>query len=262
MIGVTGSKGVIGKLVCVELTKRNLQFSTYEDDIRNDFEFYNWLVVNNITSIIHLASKVAIKDVNENPALAYDVNVNGTIQIINAIQKINRSIRFFYASSSHVYKSSSSPIREDFEIAPLNTYGLTKYISEQLLQDYSKNNKNLKLCVGRIFSFYHDSQIEPYLYPTLKKRLSNEDLNKPFKLLGAHSVRDFLNAERVSEIVIILTLSNFEGIVNIGSGEGVMIKDFVSSLTDRKLNYDIDINDAVNYLVADTSKLKNILNND
>jgi len=261
-IGVTGSRGVVGKLIVKELTIRNIPFVEYHSDIRDADVFLEWLVEHEITSIIHLASKVAIKEVSKNVGLAYDVNVNGTVQIIKAIQNYNRAVYFFYASTSHVYKSSSFPIREDFEIEPLNTYGLTKYISEQLLGDFEKVNSNFSLCIGRIFSFYHVSQSEPYLFPTIMRRLKTENLNVPFKLMGANSIRDFLNAEDVCKAIIDLTLLKETGIINIGSGQGVLIKDFVSSLTSAKLDFEISLTEPVSYLVADVSKLKMILKND
>ena len=93
-------------------------------------------------------------------------------------------------------------IKESDCIYPQNSYGLTKYISELLLQDFCKSHIFLTLCIGRIFSFYHETQKPPFLYPTLKKRFETEDLSVPFILHGANSTRDFLPAEEVCSIII------------------------------------------------------------
>jgi len=79
----------------------------------------------------------------------------------------------------------------------------------------------------------------------------------PFKLYGAESIRDFLNAEDVIDIIIKLMEKKAKGIYNIGSGKGIKIRDFVQSLTSNKL--DIKEMGDSDYLVADISKLNKLL---
>ena len=262
MIGVTGSSGVLGKIVCSKLEKAAIHFSTFNGDVREDKAVIDWVVDNKLTYIIHLASKVAVADVENNIDQAYDVNISGTINLIKAIKKYNQPIGFFYASSSHVYQSSSKPLKESDTINPINSYGLTKWVSELVLTDFDKKNIDLTLCIGRIFSFYHDSQHPPFLYPNLMKRFKEEDLSKPFKLYGANSTRDFLNADDVCEIIIKLVLKNHEGIVNIASGNSIKIIDFAQKIAPKKINFDVDADENINHLNADISLLKTILKND
>ena len=261
MIGVTGSSGVLGKIVCNKLEKAAIHFSTFKGDIREDNAVIDWVIDNKLTYIIHLASKVAVSDVENNIDQAYDVNISGTINLIKAIKKYNQPIGFFYASSSHVYQSSSKPLKESDTINPINSYGLTKWVSELVLTDFVKKNIDLTLCIGRIFSFYHDSQHPPFLYPNLMKRFKEEDLSKPFKLYGANSTRDFLNADDVCEIIIKLVLKNHEGIVNIASGNSIKIIDFAQKIAPQKINFDFDADENINHLNADISLLNTILKN-
>jgi hypothetical protein len=51
----------------------------------------------------------------------------------------------------------------------------------------------------------------------------------------------------------------YEGIVNIGSGQATLIKDFVRSLSDKPMDIKAYEGDEPNHLVADISKLKSIL---
>ena len=260
MIGITGAKGVLGRIICRKLKSQNVDFSIFNDDIRNENAVYEWLKSDEITYIIHLASKVAVSDVENNISEAYEVNVSGTINLIKAIGKINKPIGVFYASTSHVYESSALPLKETDVVNPINSYGLTKRISELLLSDYSTKNKSLNLCIGRIFSFYHESQNPPFLYPNLLNRFKNEDLSKPFKLFGANSTRDFLNAESVCDRIIDLVKMNHVGIVNIASGKSTKIIDFVKSISPVDLTFDIDDSEKINHLNADISLLNKILN--
>jgi len=262
MIGVTGSTGVLGKILCGKLEKAAIDFSAFKGDIRDANSVLDWVIDTKLTYIIHLASKVAVSDVENNIDQAYDVNISGTINLIKAIKKYNQPIGFFYASSSHVYQSSSKPLKENDTINPINSYGLTKWVSELVLTDFDKKYADLSLCIGRIFSFYHDSQNPPFLYPNLMKRFKEEDLSKPFKLFGANSTRDFLDAEDVCEIILKLVLKNHEGIVNIASGNSIKIIDFAQKIAPQKLDFDFDPSENVNHLNADIALLKNIMKND
>lgn len=262
MIGITGSNGILGSIICKKLTDKNEKFSVFEGDIRDFDTLYNWLQINNINSVIHLASKVAVTDVQNNLDEAYDVNVNGTIVLIKSIKKIKRPIYLFYASSSHVYASNENLIKETDSLSPQNSYGLTKYISELLLQDFSKSNPSLTLCIGRIFSFYHDTQKPPFLYPTLKKRFETEDLSLPFVLYGANSTRDFLHAEEVCTLILKIIEKKVSGIINIASGKPIKIIDFVKKIAPIDLNYKINVDEKTNHLNADITLLKTLLENE
>lgn len=262
MIGITGTTGVLGKIVCEKLKNQKIRYSSFKADIRDYNGLNDWVCKNKITYIIHLASKVAVKEVEENIDTAYDVNVSGTINIIKVLKNNHKTIDLFYASSSHVYKSSPNPIKETDSLEPINSYGLTKYISELLLLDFKKKNLDINIGIGRIFSFYHFSQKPPFLYPNLMERFKNEDLNKPFKLYGANSTRDFLNAEEVCDIIIQLVKRKYDGVVNIASGKSSKIIDFVKSIAPTELDFELIDNENITHLNADVSLLKKILQND
>lgn len=262
MIGITGHRGVLGAIICEKLHDRNEIFSVFEGDIRDFDSLYNWLQFNDIDYVIHLASKVAVTDVENNLDEAYDVNVNGTITLIKALKKNNRPIGLFYASSSHVYASNENLIKETDAILPQNSYGLTKYVSELLLQDFSKSNSFLTLCIGRIFSFYHDTQKPPFLYPNLKKRFETEDLSAPFVLYGANSTRDFLPAEEVCSIIIKIVDKRAKGTFNIASGKPIKIVDFVKKIAPKDLIFKINLEEKTNHLNADITLLNSIIENE
>lgn len=259
MIGITGGNGILGRIIRDLFNNSKQSISIYEKDIRDSDSIYDWLTANSISYVIHLASKVAVNEVNKAKDMAYDVNVGGTIQLIKALQKPNNVAGIFYSSSSHIYKSVSEPIKEESEAIPINTYGLTKYISELLLQDFVSDKDNIHLCIGRIFSFYHKSQKPPFLYPNIVERLRSEDLSMPFRLYGAYSVRDFLDAEEVCKIILHLIQIRYKGTINIGSGMGITIKEFVDSIAPQPLIYNIDETEVKTYLVSDITKLNKLL---
>jgi nucleoside-diphosphate-sugar epimerase len=256
VVGITGSTGTIGSILKQRLLLNNLEINEFNGDIRNKEDIQNWYK-SDFDAIFHLAALVPIKKVNENPLDAYSINVGGTINLLEVITIHENKPWIFYAGSAHVYKSKKSPIKEDDTIEPITLYGETKWMAEKICIETAKSFQ-LSLCAGRIFSFYHKSQKKPFLYPAIVERLKSEDLNKPFVLSGADSIRDFLNAESVVEVLLKLYKKRSRGIVNIASGKGIKIKDFVQSISAKRLNIE-QTGDKFDYLVADTNRLISIL---
>lgn len=260
-LGITGASGVLGQILQQKLRAKGIEFSTFDGDIRNKEDIKIWVQNNDWDGVIHLAAIVPTKQVNENPLEAFDVNVSGTLNLLSELQKECRGEKedkykwFFYASTSHVYESSNKPISESSNLKPVSLYGKTKLMAEEIVREAGDMEGSLlNVCVGRIFSFYHKIQKPPFLYPTIMERLQKEDLSKEFFLYGADSIRDFLNAEEVVDIIIKLAQKQSTGIFNIASGIGVKIRDFVQAQTDRPLN--IKTEGKQDYLVADVRKLK------
>lgn len=258
MIGITGSTGVLGSILRNKLDYLGIKYVIYNGDIRNELDIYNWIKDSCIDKLIFLASIVPIDVVNNNISDAFDVNINGVIQCLKAINRNGNKIYLFFASSSHVYKSSSNPISEDEMIIPQNAYGFSKVISEKILLEFQKHTGLISVCIGRIFSYYHESQKPPFFYPSILDRLKHENLEKPFYLKGANSVRDFSSGDEVCDKILKLVIMEYSGIINIASGIGITISDFVRNISHTNLIIDYDKNEIVTFLVADVSKFNSL----
>lgn len=248
-IGITGSTGILGRISVRLLTEKGYELSLFKGDIRDPEAVSFWLRQDSMDVILHYAAMVPTNQVKKDPLTAYQVNVGGTMALLSEIIKMGQNPWLFYASSCHVYKSKDTPISEEDEIAPVSLYGMTKYMGEQICMDSS----NFPICAGRIFSFYHETQKKPFLYPTITERLQTEDLSKPFFLYGADGQRDFLHAEEVVKMILGLMRMRATGIFNIGSGKAISIRDFVQNLAPQPLN--IDTNDEKTILVANVDKI-------
>lgn len=255
-IGVTGSSGVLGCLLLEKLKGFNCQVNSFNGDIRCKNNVISWLS-EGFDILFHLAAKVPVYFVEKHPLEAYGVNVGGTINLLEGIEKCAKKPWLFFASSSHVYKSNNKPLCETSIIEPITLYGETKWFAERIISNTAESI-GCSYCCGRIFSFYHNTQNKPFFYPTIIERLSKEDLSKPFKLYGANSVRDFLNAEDVVNIMVELMQKRSAGIVNIGSGVGIKIRDFVQQISGNNLNI-VSADNKEDYLVADIAKLKTMI---
>ena len=74
----------------------------------------------------------------------------------------------FFSSSSHVYNFSKKKLIEKSNCNPITYYGKLKLQAEKYLL---KNNKNLPICIARIFSFTHHKQNKQYFIPSIYERI-------------------------------------------------------------------------------------------
>ncbi|MBO1323973.1 NAD(P)-dependent oxidoreductase [Acetobacter sp. TBRC 12305] len=254
---VTGARGILGRHVCrhlgnlspaseIIISRADL---TSLEDIRQEIA-----EIKSVDCVIHLAALTPVERVNADPQHAYSVNVAGTINLLSALSGIDAS--FLFCSSSHVYSGSSMPINEYAEKVPVSLYGRTKWAAESAATDIC-HATGRPFCAARVFSIHDPDQVGSFLRPSIERRLSSEDLSKPFLLQGGESVRDFLPAERAAELIVRLVLASATGPVNIGSGYGTRIRDFVQKLSPQPL--EIHSVGNANTLVADISRLREIL---
>ena len=88
-----------------------------------------------IQGVIHFAGLKFVQDSITDPTSYWDVNVNGTLNLLKVMNKFNCKVMVF-SSSATIYGSSDIiPIPEDAPIKPLNPYGNTKAAIEKLLSD-------------------------------------------------------------------------------------------------------------------------------
>lgn len=260
-VGITGSNGVLGKITCDYLSSKNIDWVGFDGDICDLTQVNNWVQSGEFTHIIHYASIVATQDANNDPLMTYRVNVGGVLNVIDAIKNYSDNAWLFLSSSSHVYNSgNTSKQNEHSDLKPKGVYGKTKLMAEHLCLSVAPE-VGVRVCVGRIFSFYHSSQKKSFLFPNIVKRLNVEDLSKVFKLNGGESVRDISSAESIVSKIACLLDKEYVGIVNIGSGYETKIKEFVANVAKELHGREITIesvNDDLSYLVADMSKYNDI----
>jgi UDP-glucose 4-epimerase/GDP-4-dehydro-6-deoxy-D-mannose reductase len=248
----------LGRIAGRKLLAGGHEVSAFPGDVCDLPALQAWVAEARADAVLHFAAVVPTQTVQADPARAFRVNVGGTANLVSALAACGRKPWLFYASSSHVYRPQPEPLREDAPVTPINPYGLSKRMGEQVVE-VSAGPAGLPWCVGRIFSFYHPEQTGSFLYPTLRRRFEDEDLDQPFPLHGVDDVRDLSLADDLVDAIIGLAERQAAGIVNIGSGRGTRIADFVQSLAPRPLRIVPASPGAPTSLVADTAKLRQIL---
>lgn len=264
-VGFTGHKGVLGSIISKRLKKQNIMATPYGGDISDPKSLNRWFNKYSFDYFVHFAAIVPVAEVRDDPLKAYEVNAIGTYYICREIIKTQTSCWLFIASTSHIYKNQSvgsiKPLNENSVKEPVTVYGMTKLLAEQISIPILELYK-IPYCIGRIFSFTSVTQKEPYLVPTLHRKIETVPKNGIMNIVNPDCIRDMVDAETVIDCVFHLAFNYFKGIINIGSGEGKRIIDIarhIARLTNKKLHFQGINEKEPDSLVADVELLRKVL---
>jgi UDP-glucose 4-epimerase len=123
-----------------------------EADIRDTAAVSAALAAHPVDAVIHFAALKAVGESEADPLLYYDMNIIGTIRLLQAMQAQNVR-RIVFSSSATVYgQPDSSPILEDAPTRVQNIYGRTKLVMEDLISDLARTGKLLAAANLRYFN--------------------------------------------------------------------------------------------------------------
>jgi UDP-glucose 4-epimerase len=173
----------------------------HNEDIRNIEAISNIFKEENFDACIHLAAKVSVQDSIIRPFDTIDVNVRGTLNLLEACSNNNVN-NFFFASSAAVYGNPRTlPLSEDMAPEPISPYGASKVAGEALVSSYKSKIKN---CVNlRFFNVYGEGQNPEYAGVIIKfiDRLSKR--LPPLIFGDGQQSRDFISVNDLVDAVIL-----------------------------------------------------------
>jgi UDP-glucose 4-epimerase len=104
------------------------------------------------TSVIHFAGLKAVGESSEKPLAYYDINVNGTLCLLEAMQAAGVR-KLVFSSSATVYGDPQQlPLREDHPLSATNPYGRTKLFIEEMLRDLHASDPSWSIAILRYFN--------------------------------------------------------------------------------------------------------------
>ena len=172
----------------------------YKGDIR-DTNFINEVFnQNKIDIIIHLAAMAGVRPSIENPKEYYDVNINGSLNLLEACKE-QRIQKFIFASSSSIYGNNPKvPFNETDNVDhPISPYAATKKAGELLCHTYYHLN-NISVACLRFFTVYGPRQ-RPDLAIHKFTRLIFNDEEIPFYGNG-NTERDYTYIDDIIDGII------------------------------------------------------------
>ena len=263
---VTGGAGYIGSHTCVELLEAgheifvvdnlsnghevalervrgitNCELQYINADIRDSNALSKIFSTFKPEAVIHFAGLKAVGESVADPLLYYDVNVGGSISLLEAMSKAECN-NIIFSSSATVYGVPKYlPYDEEHPTNPVNPYGRTKLIIENIINDWTKVDTKRRGTILRYFNpvgAHESGQIgeEPIgipnnLMPFIAQVANGqrEYLNifgNDYETADGTGARDYIH---VVDLALAHTsalnqnkLNNFE-ILNIGGGKGTTV---------------------------------------
>lgn len=201
-------------------------FTLIEGDIRDKRLLDNIFNREKIDVVIHIAARAGVRPSIKEPALYYDVNVGGTLNLLEAVRGRNVK-KFIFASSSSVYgENTKVPFSEEDNVDyPISPYAATKKAGELLCYTYYHLYRIPITCL-RFFTVYGPRQ-RPEMAIHKFTRLIYE--GKPVPVYGdGSSKRDYTFIEDIIEGVVksIHSGSLYE-IINLGESNTISLSDLI-----------------------------------
>lgn len=132
------------------LTGKQVDF--VEGDIRDRMSLRHTLENHSISAVIHFAGLKAVGESEAEPLKYYDNNVSGSVVLFEEMMRA-RVHTLVFSSSATVYGDPGySQYREDTTLAPINVYGKTKLMVEDILRDLKKAQPSWRIALLRYFN--------------------------------------------------------------------------------------------------------------
>lgn len=243
--------------------EKNSNFTFKKADIRDLNALENIFAEFKFDAIIHLAARAGVRPSIEQPLLYEEVNVRGTLHLLEMARQ-KQIKQFVFASSSSVYGNQSQvPFRETDPVnAPISPYAATKKAGEMLCYTYS-HLYNINCICLRFFTVYGPNgrpDMAPYIFT--KAILEGQKIKK---FGNGETRRDYTYIDDiVSGVVASAKLNRKFEAINLGNSQPVSLNEFISTLekiTSKQMQIEelpIQAGD-VEQTFADISKAQNLL---
>lgn len=254
---ITGGAGFIGSHVAVSLLARGdsvILFDDFDDrydprlkearvqhmftgstkpvvvraDIRSQEVLEQTITEHSIDAVIHLAAWASVQPSIERPYLYSDVNVTGTVAVLEAARKANVK-KIIVASSSSVYGGiAEMPFHEKMDIThPISPYAATKVATELMCSTWY-HLYNIPTTCLRFFTVYGPWGRPDMAMFSFTKAITN---GETIKMRGKDTMRDFTYIDDiVGGVIGALDAADGYHVYNLGESDGVLLPRMIADL--------------------------------
>jgi UDP-glucose 4-epimerase len=235
-IFITGGAGFIGSAIVSHLQRFDCELMVYDDLSFGNRQFVNlkdsFFIEGDILDkkklkeamlkfsphhVIHLAAIHFIPYCNEHPFSSANINIKGSMNLLNACGKLANLEKVFFASTAAVYPISDGAIGEDLDPEPGDIYGLSKLAGEELCKKFHLET-GIATIICRFFNAFGPNETNPHLIPAVQEQVLTG--KRTIKIGNTTPKRDYIHTTDMANAVHLL-LNKFDtgiDVFNLGSG--------------------------------------------
>ena len=261
---IIGGAGFVGKYLidelqnfgyevcatCLPNEKINAECDVFNLDIMEQKSISELLEKTSPDFVFHLAAQSSVAFSWKNPQLTVDVNIKGTVNLLEAFRFYERNSRLIVIGSGEEYgfiDKNSVPLKESEKLNPANVYAVTKACQEMLcgiyVRAYGKD-----IVMTRSFNHSGAGQSDTFVISDFCRQIAEIERGKrpPEMWVGNLSaMRDFTDVRDVARAYRLLAEKGTKGkVYNVGRGKAVTIQhilDTAISLSDVKIDVKQDL---------------------
>lgn len=208
-----------------------------KDSLREIFKSHK------IDAVVHFAAFAYVGESVKDPQKYYKNNVVGTINLLEVMREFDVDKIVFSSTCATYGEPNYTPIDEKHPQKPINPYGRSKLMIEQVFEDY-KIAYGLKYIALRYFNAAGASidltigeshNPETHLIPLVLKAIKN---NTSIKVFGTDydtpdgtCIRDYIHVEDLAQAhrLAVENLNNYSGFINLGTGIGTSVNEIIEA---------------------------------
>jgi UDP-glucose 4-epimerase len=190
-----------------------------------------WTLLQGVDCVYHLAARVRVPESIHYPREYNDVNVGGTVALMEAMRDTGVR-RVVFASSGALYgEQAHQPVNEEQPPFPNSPYGVSKIAAEYYASTLGALY-NIETVSLRIFNAYGPGQELPPSYPpVIPQLLKQAQTGGSLVILGdGTQTRDFVYVDDVVEALLSAATATDvnRAVINVGSGQEISINELAS----------------------------------
>ncbi len=282
-----------GNIETLNTIKQIRDFDFIELDLKEFKKVDKFLADNNFDMIFHFSASILVSESVKNPLKYYMNNTVNTTNLINCAIK-NGVNKFVFSSTATLYGDVKNipkdGLHEKLPTNPINPYGMSKLMSEQILQDTASAHSNFKFVIFRYFNVagadinYIDGKLSPRIGQVVQNathliKVASEValgirdkmaiFGEDYDTLDGSGVRDYIHVDdlasaHIRAIDYLDDINNKSDIFNIGYGKGFSVREVIESMkrvtkVDFRVNIEGRRDGDPATLIADNSKIKEMM---
>ncbi len=296
---VTGGAGYIGSHVVRQLCDEGFAVVIYDNlstgfadailggklicaDLADLERLHRIMETEKFSAVMHFAGSIVVPESISQPLQYYQNNTMNTLNLLKACEQFQID-HFIFSSTASVYGVSDSGfVDETSPVQPINPYGNSKLMTEQMLKDFAFASSHFRYVVLRYFNVAgadlqgrigqrtpnatHLIKIACEL--ACKKRGALQIFGTDYPTPDGTCIRDYIHVEDLAQAHILALRYLLQGgksdLFNLGYGHGFSVREVLDTLQ-RALDLQLNIKEAPRRpgdaprLVADSRKIRSLL---